>query len=401
MNVIFDTQRLGKDALFEAAQYVPSAAASGVITSQPAPDGQNQRFVGTTSNASSGSYTLTGSAGGVTVGPSVFAIVNGAFDFTVTGLAAGSYTPQLLVTGEGGTSVVTGTSAFSIIGITGGGAVGNPPTVSSVTVSPSTATISNGEPLDFNAVVAGSGNPSQAVTWATTIGTIDAAGMLTPPAANGTVQTGTVTATSSADDTKSGTASISIAAAGTAPVSTVTAVTVSPSAPVVTGGTTQQFSASVIGTDSPSQGVTWTATLGSINSSGLLTVPAATSVLQSGTVTATSTFDPRKSGSASFTVAALVPPVDVTPPDVLTVSLVLGEAHGPGANLSGLMVSFHAAAGPHATGAALYQSSTETTDSSGRLSFTLPSESIAPGVSGLLAVLMPDGRHYLGIVPVV
>lgn len=70
------------------------------------------------------------------------------------------------------------------------------------------------------------------------------------------------------------------------------------------------------------------------------------------------------------------------------------------ANLTGAMVSFHAASGPHVTGAALYQSSSETTDASGIISFTFTSSAIAVGASGLLAVLLPDGRHFLGLVQV-
>lgn len=94
---------------------------------------------------------------------------------------------------------------------------------------------------------------------------------------------------------------------------TVTSVTVSPSAPNVTGGTTQQFAATVAGTNNPGQGVTWTASAGTINSSGLFTAPAATGASQSITITATSTADNTKSGTATVTVpAAGAPPVTYT-----------------------------------------------------------------------------------------
>ena len=101
------------------------------------------------------------------------------------------------------------------------------------------------------------------------------------------------------------------AGAGGAP--TVSSVTVSPATPTVTGGTTQQFTATVAGTNNPGQGVTWAASAGSINSSGLYTAPAATGASQSITITATSTVDNTKSGTATVTVpAAGAPPVTYT-----------------------------------------------------------------------------------------
>lgn len=86
--------------------------------------------------------------------------------------------------------------------------------------------------------------------------------------------------------------------------STVSGVTVSPSAPTVAGGATQQFAATVAGTNAPSQAVTWSASAGSINSSGLFTAPAATGSAQTITITATSTANNTKSGTATVTVPA-------------------------------------------------------------------------------------------------
>lgn len=95
----------------------------GYITSQPAPNGQTQRFVGATSNVTSASYSLSDASGNVVVGPLPFTITNNAFDFTITDIEPGSYTPQLLVTGADGVSSVTGTMPFSISGVSGGGQV--------------------------------------------------------------------------------------------------------------------------------------------------------------------------------------------------------------------------------------------------------------------------------------
>jgi uncharacterized repeat protein (TIGR02543 family) len=88
---------------------------------------------------------------------------------------------------------------------------------------------------------------------------------------------------------------------------TVTNVTVSPNPVAVQIGTTQLFSATVTGTNSPAQTVTWSVT-GSANSgtsigsaSGLLTV-AADEAATTLTVTATSTVDATKKGTSMVTV---------------------------------------------------------------------------------------------------
>lgn len=107
-------------------------------------------------------------------------------------------------------------------------------------------------------------------------------------------------------DTHSGAALVYRDALYTAPVSTVTSVTVTPTTAAVEGGATVDFDWVINGTNSPSQAATVTTSLGTINSAGVLTAPAATSSAQSGTVTVTSTQDPSKSGTATFTVAAVV-----------------------------------------------------------------------------------------------
>ncbi len=282
-------------------------APTGTITSQPAPNGQSQRFVGTTTNATSGTYTLTGSDGGVTVGPAAFTVASNAFDFTVDSLVAGTYSPTLTVTGQGGTTGVTGTSSFSISGVGGGGDIegGEPPisTVTSVTVTPSTATGST----TFAATVNGTNGPSQAVTWSASAGSINSAGVFAAPPATGSVQTITVTATSVQDNTKAGTATVTIAAVIQPP--TVTSVVVTPATAQVEGGAQLQLSAQVVGTNSPSQAVTWSTSAGSISSSGLLTAPLATIGAQTVTVTATSVLDSSKSGTSTITVPAAAPVV--------------------------------------------------------------------------------------------
>jgi uncharacterized repeat protein (TIGR02543 family) len=94
---------------------------------------------------------------------------------------------------------------------------------------------------------------------------------------------------------------------------TVTSVTVSPATVAVEKGTTQQFDATVAGTNNPAQTVTWTVEGGTgttdISTSGLLTVNASETATTL-TVRATSTVDDTKSGTATVTVTT-APPVHI------------------------------------------------------------------------------------------
>ena len=96
------------------------------------------------------------------------------------------------------------------------------------------------------------------------------------------------------------------------PVATITGVSVSPATVIVTGAKTQQFAATVIGTNSPSQNVTWATSAGSITATGLLTVPASLSIEQTLTVTANSTADVSKVGAATLTVPP-AGPIEISP----------------------------------------------------------------------------------------
>jgi len=83
------------------------------------------------------------------------------------------------------------------------------------------------------------------------------------------------------------------------PPSTITSVSVSCSPTSVQAGQTSQCTATVVGTGTHSSAVTWSASAGTINSSGLLTAPTSAGSV---TVTATSTQDTTKSGTATITV---------------------------------------------------------------------------------------------------
>jgi hypothetical protein len=185
-----------------------------------------------------------------------------------------------------------------------------PATITSLALSPSTASTTGGGQVQFTTTVTGTGDFSAAVTYTAALGTISAAGLYTAPPALFTARADTITATSNQDPTKSATALVAIAAAP--PV--VTGITVTPSSATLAGGAQVQLSAAVIGFGDPSQAVGWTAPAGTVSSTGLYIAPVAALAPQDIVVTATSLYDPTKSGTAAITVlAADIPPPDPTP----------------------------------------------------------------------------------------
>lgn len=96
-----------------------------------------------------------------------------------------------------------------------------------------------------------------------------------------------------------------------APAPTVTGVTVTPAAPGVQKGTTQQFHVTVTGTNNPAQTVTWSidgshAGGTTISADGLLTV-ASDETADTLTVKAVSTMDTSKSGTATVIITEVPP----------------------------------------------------------------------------------------------
>ena len=208
--------------------------------------------------------------------------------------AAGNYTVRA-------TSVAdTSKSASATVTVTA------PPPVVAVSVSPTTASLQTGATQQFAASVTGSSNTG--VTWTATGGTISAGGLYTAPATAGTY---TVTATSVADNSKSASATVTVTAAPPA-----VAVTISPASASLQTGATKQFTASVTG--STNTAVTWSATGGTISTTGLYTAPAA---VGNYTVRATSVADSTKSASAAVTVTQAPPTIAVSPTSVTFTSI--------------------------------------------------------------------------------
>lgn len=82
-----------------------------------------------------------------------------------------------------------------------------------------------------------------------------------------------------------------------------------------------------------------------------------------------------------------------------TVSVTLGDASGPLANLTGVKVAFYDEATPDLHSVPRYKSSTQTTNASGVLSFVAQS-TLASGGTGCLVVQMADGRNLAASVAV-
>lgn len=166
-----------------------------------------------------------------------------------------------------------------------------------VAVSPASAAIAVAAIQQFTASVSGNANTS--VTWSvdgitggnSTVGTVSTVGLYSAPTVAGQH---TVTATSVAESTQKASASISVVSLG-----------LSPSSANLAPNATQQFTATIEGTDNT--GVTWSVdgvvngntTVGTISSTGLYTAPG---TVGSHTITATSVLIPTLSENATVIV---------------------------------------------------------------------------------------------------
>jgi Big-like domain-containing protein len=225
------------------------------------------------------SATATLSNGSTQISPAVTWSATGGSVSTAGLYTAGSTTGTFRViaassNGPADTSAVTITVAT--------------PTVTGIVVTPATATVASGQTQQFTASATMSDGTTQsnpAVTWTATGGAVTTAGLYTAGTTAGTFR---VIATGSG---KADTSTVTI------PTATVTGIAVSPgSATVVTSGT-QQFTAAATlsnGTTQSNTSVTWSATGGTVSTSGLYTAGTTTgtfrviAVQQGGTLADTS-----------------------------------------------------------------------------------------------------------------
>jgi hypothetical protein len=143
------------------------------------------------------------------------------------------------------------------------------PDVTSVSVSAAPASITTAQTAACKAAVAGSGSYSNAVSWTAKGGTISENGMFTP--------TGSGTATCTANSAQagytnvSGSANITVTAPPAAAPVTVTSISVIAAPSSINTGQTSTCAATVAGTGSFTNAVTWTSTGGTITQGGVLT----------------------------------------------------------------------------------------------------------------------------------
>ena len=189
------------------------------------------------------------------------------------------------------------------------------PSVTSVTITYQTLSVAKGNPITFNADVVVKGGASKTVTWSvsgnqtlssnTKFGTGANSNILTVGADENST-TLTVTATSTYDQNRYDSVQVTVTGEGTP---TVTGVSVNPSSVNIAKGNSRTFTATVSGTNSPSQDVTWSVSgnksidtkFGTGEDSNKLIVAENETALTL-TVTATSTAAPSVSGTAAVTV---------------------------------------------------------------------------------------------------
>ena len=132
---------------------------------------------------------------------------------------------RITAVGQGSDYVVIESNAdssiYASVYVTVTSSGGSTPTVSSVTVAPSTLTLTVSNTGNLSATVNGDNNPSQIVTWSssnTSVATVSALGVVTAVATG----TATITATSQLDSSKSGSCTVTVEAAPASQTLTIT-----------------------------------------------------------------------------------------------------------------------------------------------------------------------------------
>ncbi len=227
-----------------------------------------------------------------------------------------------------GTGSYTGTKESTAVGPVGAAVT---PSVTSVAVSPKTASVEQGATEQLTATVVVEGGAAQTVTWSSSDTnnkvTVSETGLVTV-AADATTGEYTITATSTVDNTKSDTATITVTEK--APTPSVTSVAVSPKTASVEQGATEQLTATVVVEGGAAQTVTWSSSdtnnKVTVDNTGLVTV-AADATAGDYTITATSTVDNTKSDTVTITVTekAVTPSITSVAVTPKTASVEQGE----------------------------------------------------------------------------
>ena len=213
---------------------------------------------------------------------------------------------RITATGTGDDFVVIESNAdanvYASIYVTVTSSGGSSPTVSSVSVSPSSLSLDlNGTKTGtLTATVNGANNPSQSVTWSssnTNVATVSASGVVTAKATGNA----TITATSQQDGTKSGTCTITV----TDSTVHVSGVTLNKSSTSINKGSSETLTATVSPNNATVKTVTWTSSNTSFAtvSNGVVSVPSNATVGASAIITVTTT-DGGYTSTCTVTVTA-------------------------------------------------------------------------------------------------
>jgi alpha-tubulin suppressor-like RCC1 family protein len=180
--------------------------------------------------------------------------------------------------------------------------------ITNVTITPASATVVKGDEQPFSAVVAGTSDPSQEVTWEVIGNQSEDTkfnGATLTIASDETARTLTIKAISKADSAKYGVAKVNVSRVTLPTNKSVSSVTITPASAALTQGDEQIFSAVVLGDYELSQGVTWEVTGNSsadtkFNGSTLtIAIDEEATAL---TIKATSDHDNEKSDTATIAV---------------------------------------------------------------------------------------------------
>ena len=169
--------------------------------------------------------------------------------------------------------------------------------VTSVSVSPTTATLSANGTTQLTATVLPSNATNKSVTWTssnTTIATVSASGLVTASSSN----TGTATITvNTVDGNKTATSTITVSTSTVA----VTGVSISPSSVSIAEGSTSTLTATATPSNATNKSLTWTSSntaVATVSTSGVVTAVSAGSA----TITATSVSNTNLSDNSIVTV---------------------------------------------------------------------------------------------------